>query len=151
MNRLSLGTVIAALALPAPSAGAGAFADLIGPSYHTRNSAHTLNNATAGGAVGYAFSSSFSVRAGGYRNSYYRPTWFIEADELPIALGSLRLGAGVGVATGYRAEFPHPVAPMVGVVAQFDTSRSQCVQLRWLPFTGGGLIEVFNLSLRAAF
>jgi len=151
MNTLSKVVVSAALALAFTSAHAAAFVDIIGPSYHTDNADHLLNNRTVGAAVGYSFSDSFSVRAGGYRNSYFKPTWFVEADALPVVFGPVRLGIGLGLATGYRAEFPHPVAPMGGLVAQFAMTKSSSVQLRWLPVTGGNHVEVFNLDLRLAF
>ena len=52
---------------------------------------------------------TFLAGGGAYRNSVHRDTAYIAGGWQPLELGRVRVGAIVGVATGYR-DYPIPLA-----------------------------------------
>lgn len=130
---------------------ADSFISLMGPSYHTvkidNSNGRVLNNNTYGLAYGYLWNNN-EMRIGGYFNSYRKPTFFVEYNYTPFHIANIDIGAGVGLATGYKDFSPlnSPVIPMAGLLARYNN-----VELRFLPYTGIKHCVIFNISYNIHF
>lgn len=138
----------------------GMFLGVQGPSYHTvtEYADHKrFNNDTPGVFVGYRFDHEVNVRVGGYKNSFYKPSFYVEADYLPIGYNRFRFGAGFGLVTGYRGEmydFAHSgITPGFGLLATYRIEKKTHLELRVLPLYANVTGQptkygaVFNMSI----
>lgn len=87
-----------------------------------------------------ADSDVFSVVAGGYRNSYCRTTMTAQVVAMPVTLGPVKLGASLGVGSGYDS-------PVIGA---FQARIGEHLNLSFIPPTGPNT-GVIGASLRIPF
>jgi hypothetical protein len=144
--------ILAALLVLPITSFAGSFVSILGPSYHTikidDSNNRVLNNNTYGLAYGYSWNNDNEMRIGGYFNSYRKPTFFVEYNYTPFHIAGIDIGAGVGLATGYKDFSPlnSPIIPMAGLLARYNN-----VELRFLPYTGIKHCVIFNISYNIHF
>lgn len=138
-NKIAVG-MIAACALGLLLYGGGAKAadlEIIGPSYHTikaPNVGKDFNNATYGIALRVPVQGDFSITGGVYKNSYWKNSVFLEGDYLPLRLGTLSLGVGAGLVTGYQQyDGGGVLKPMAGIVADWQVTPAVGVVVRVMP------------------
>lgn len=99
---------------------------------------YKFNEANPGLALNLRLSSDWSLQAGGYRNSYYKPTVYAGAEYTPVHIGNVSLGFFGGLATGYEHIAPVKIgslAVMAGLYTQIDLGRAT-IGIRAVPKLG---------------
>lgn len=86
---------------------------------------YKFNEVNPGAALKLQLNQDWSLQAGGYRNSYYKPTVYAVAQYTPLHIGNVSVGAFAGLASGYAhvSQLNVGKVSVVGgfyAVAQFD-------------------------------
>jgi hypothetical protein len=85
-------------------------------SYHVGAEPGYHNEVNPGLVAEFGIGRDTAVLVGGYRNSHSKTTVFVQGAWLPLDLGGVRVGASLGVGTGYDS-------PIVGGI-QFVGRRA---------------------------
>ena len=104
----------------------------MGEGYIEQGQPKAYNALNLGAGIRYQFNGDWAVQAGAYRNSYYRTSAYAAADYTPFEVGGLRLGASVGLVTGYPRLREGRAAPFGGLSIRKDF-ESVNVILRGIP------------------
>jgi hypothetical protein len=81
------------------------------------------NERNWGVGLEYGVGEDTRLVTGVYRNSYFRDTAYVGAAYTPFGAGPVRLGAVVGVVTGYEDQMGSRVAPAVLPVVTFESGN----------------------------
>ncbi len=90
------------------------------------------NERNIGAGIRYALDASWSLQAGGYRNSYGRPSFYALADWTPLEAGAIRAGAFAGIVSGYDWKTVGAFTGAAGLVARLQADRAG-LALRYTP------------------
>lgn len=138
--------IIALIALFAVSGRAPADTWLVGTvaSYHTNRDIER-NERNWGLGLERDFAENWRYTVGGYRNSYWRNSYYAGAQWLPWRFGSIRIGAMAGGVTGYTNSVDPMILPTIAIEGkQFG------VNLGVMPHVKRG-VGVLGLQLKTRF
>lgn len=110
---------------------------------------HKFNENNYGAAIRYNIDSALSVQAGGYYNSYYKPTVYAIGQYMPLGGDTLRVGVFGGLASGYHGALKVPVVG--GLVADINIFEGVTYTVRHAPKIGAKTASVTSFEIAFKF
>lgn len=81
--------------------------------HHDRSKRHEEQNWGLG--IEHHLTRDWSLNAGGYRNSFSEPSYYVGGAWMPLHAGHFHLGVAIGEVTGYRQKFSGYIIPTLTI------------------------------------